>query len=131
MRPGSVEVVYISAEDPLELLLMEDDQVIETLAPHTPQKAFTDGIRLRSVIRYFENLDSTRLRNPCEVHPKLAIVTTDVMVLPLSIGGGFPKLLCGPSVGGISCHPDMDHSSRLQFDDEEGKERAEEKICDL
>ena len=71
MRPGAVEVVYISVEYPLELLLMQDEQVIQTLASHTPQKAFTDGIRLRGVIRYFENLDSTRLRNPCKVPPNL------------------------------------------------------------
>jgi hypothetical protein len=91
MRPGSVEVAYISAQYPLELLLMHDEQVIETLASHTPQKAFTDGIRLRGVIRYCENLDPTRLRNPCEVHPKLAIVITNEILRSLSIGGGFPK----------------------------------------
>jgi hypothetical protein len=70
---------------------MQDKQVIETLASHTPQKAFTDGIRLRSVIRYFENLDSTRLRNPCEVYPKLANVITNEILRSLSIGGSFPK----------------------------------------
>jgi hypothetical protein len=43
MRPGSVEGVYINVEYSLELLLMEDEQVIETLASHTPQKAFTEG----------------------------------------------------------------------------------------
>src|SRR5258708_12335643 len=82
---------------------MQDEQVIETLASHTAQKAFTDGIRLRGVIRYFENLDSTRLRNPCEVHPKLAIVITDEILRSLSIGGGFPNLFCGPSARGASC----------------------------
>jgi hypothetical protein len=35
MRPGSVEVVYIGSQDPLELLLMQDEQVIETLTTHT------------------------------------------------------------------------------------------------
>ena len=44
MRPGSVEVVYIGSQDPLELLLMQDEQVIETLATHTAQKPFTDRI---------------------------------------------------------------------------------------
>jgi hypothetical protein len=51
MRSGSIEVVYISIEYPLELLLMQDEQVIETLASHTPQKAFTDSIRLWGMIR--------------------------------------------------------------------------------
>ncbi len=91
MLPGSVEVMHICVEYPLELLLMQDEQVIETLASHTPQKAFTDGIRLRDVIRCFENLDSTRMRNPCEVHPKLAIMITDEILRSLSIGGGFPN----------------------------------------
>jgi len=88
---------------------MQDEQVIETLTSHTPKKAFTNGIRLRGVIRYFENLDATRLRNPCEVHPKLAIVITNEILRSLSIGSGFPKLLCGPSVSGTSCDSNMDH----------------------
>ena len=76
MRSGSVEVAYIRVEYPLELLLMQDEQMIETLASHTSEKAFTDGIRLRNVIGCFENLDSTRLRNPFEAQPKLAIIIT-------------------------------------------------------
>ena len=35
MRPGSVEVVHIRVEHALELLLMEDQQMIEALTPHT------------------------------------------------------------------------------------------------
>jgi hypothetical protein len=121
MRPGSVEVVYISAQYPLELLLMQDEQVIETLASHTSKKAFTDGIRLRDVIGYFEHLDSTRLRNPFEAQPKLTVMITDEILRPFTIGGGFPKLLRGPGIGRISCDADVDHSARLQFDDEEGE----------
>ena len=96
MRPGSVEVAYISVEYPLKVHLMQDEQVIETLASHPAQKAFTDGIRLWGVIRYCENLDATRLRNPCKVHPKLAIVITDEILRSLSIGGGFPKRYVRP-----------------------------------
>ena len=71
--------------DFLVLLLMQDEQVIETLASHTAQKAFTDGIRLRGVIRYCENLNATRLRNPCEVHPKLAIIITKEQEMRLGV----------------------------------------------
>ncbi len=35
-----------------------------------------------------------------------------------------------PSVGGRSRHADMDHSARVQFDHEEGEQRAEEEIGD-
>ena len=109
MRPSLVEVVYICVEYPLELLLIQDEQVIETLASHTAQEALTYGIRLRNVIGRFEKLDATRLRNPCEVHSKLAIVITDEILRPLSIGGRFPKLLCSPSVSGTSCDSNVDH----------------------
>jgi hypothetical protein len=99
MRPGLVEVMDICVEYALELLLMQDEQVIETLTPHTAQKPFTDGIRSWSLIRGFENLDPTRLCNPSEARPKLAIVLPKKVFRPLSIRRGFPKLLCGPSKG--------------------------------
>jgi hypothetical protein len=107
MRPGLVEVEQIRMKHPMELLLMQNKQVIETLAPHTPQKTLTDGIRARGEIRSCENLDATRLRNPSEAHSKLAIVITDEVLWPQAIGGGDPSLLCDPSVGGTSCdaHP--------------------------
>ncbi len=78
---------------------MEDEQVIETLTPHTAQKAFTDGIRSWSLIRCFENLDPTRMCNPSEARPKLAIVLPKMVFRPLSIRRGFPKLLGSPSEG--------------------------------
>ena len=66
MRPGLIEVEQIRMKHPVELLLMQDEQVIETLAPHTSQKTLTDGIRARGVIRSFENLNATRMRNPSQ-----------------------------------------------------------------
>ena len=38
MRPGSVEVAYISVEYPLKLFLMQDEQMIETLTPYTAKE---------------------------------------------------------------------------------------------
>ncbi len=91
MGSGSIEVVYIGVEYPVELLLIQDEQMIETLASHTSQKAFTDGIRSRGFIRCFENLDVTRLHNPREAQPKLAIIIPDEVLRLLAIGGGLPK----------------------------------------
>ena len=96
MRPGLVKVERIPVEYTMELLLLEDKQMIETLATHTSEKAFTHGIRSRGVIRDFENLDPTRLPNTGEVHPKLAIVITDEILRSLSIGGGFSNRYVRP-----------------------------------
>ena len=86
-----VEVGGISIEDALELPLMQDQQVIEAFLPHTPGEPLTDGVGSRGVIRGFENLNITRLRNSREAHPKLTIIITDEVLRPLAIGGGFPN----------------------------------------
>ena len=92
MRSCLVEVGYIGIEDSVELLLMQDEQMIEALTPHTAEETLTDCIRSRGAIRGFEYLDATCLRNPSEAHPKLAIVIPDEVLRTCAIGGGFPKL---------------------------------------
>ena len=100
MRPGSVEVVHIRVEHAVELLLMQDEQMIEALTPYSAEEALTYGIRARGVRRSFKNLDVTRLHNPSEAHPKLAIVIRDEVLRPHTKGGGFPKRFGSPSVSG-------------------------------
>ncbi len=125
MWPGLVEVERIRIEHSVKLLLMEDKQVIETFATHTPEKALTDGIGSWSVIRCCENLDATRVCNPSEVHPKLAIIIPDEVFRSLSVGRGFTQLMRYPGVGRRSCDAHMDHFARVQFDDEEGLPASE------
>jgi hypothetical protein len=112
------------------LPLMQDQQVIEALTPDTAEEALTDSIGTRGVIGDFEYLDTTCLRHPSEGHPKLAIMITDEVLRTRAIGGGLPKLLGRPSVGGRSCHADMDHFAGVQFDHEEGEQPAEEEVRD-
>src|SRR5215831_15600221 len=77
MRSCLVEIRYIGFQDPLELLLLQDEQVIETLSPHTQEKAFTDRIGTRGVIGRFQDLDATGLGNPRKAHTKFAIIIPD------------------------------------------------------
>jgi hypothetical protein len=130
MRPDPIEVVYIRVEYALELLLMQDEQMIEALAPHAPEKPLTDGIRSRGLIRCFEDLNVTRLCNTGEVPPELAIVIPNEILRSLSKGCGFSQLLRYPCVAGRSCDAYMDHFPRLQFNNEEGKERTEQQVGD-
>ena len=88
---SSIEVLDIGAQHSVKLLLIEDEHMIEALAPHTQEKAFTDSVRSRCVIRCCENLDPTRVRNPCEAHPKLAIVIPKKVFRLLSPRRGFPN----------------------------------------
>jgi hypothetical protein len=91
MRPGSVEVHHLGIEDALELLLLQDEQVIETLATHTAQKAFTDGIGPWCVVGRFEDLDAAGCSHARETRSKLVITIADEILRRLSKGSRFPQ----------------------------------------
>jgi hypothetical protein len=90
VRSCLVKVVDIGIENPLELPLMENEQMIEAFSPDTAKEALTDSIGSRGVIRSFENLDVTCFRNSRKAHLKLAIVITDEVLRSHPKGGRFP-----------------------------------------
>ncbi len=115
----------------MQLFLMKDEHVIQALSSHTAQEAFTDRIGSWRVIGRFEYLDAARRCDSSEIGPKLAIMITNEVFGRLSIRSRLPQLLCYPGIGRRSRHTDVDDFPRSQFDDEEGKERAEEEVCHL
>ncbi len=131
MRSCSIEVCHIRVEDTVELLLMDDQHVVQALSSHTAQKAFTDRIRSRRMIRRFEDLDAARCCNTSETGSKLAIIITDEILRRLSKRSCLSQLLCGPRVGRRARHTDMDHFPRFQLDDEERKKRTKEQVSNL
>lgn len=130
MRPGLVEVLYISTQDTMQLLLLQDEQVIETLVTHAANKPFTDGIGPWCVIWRFEYLDAAGCGHARETGSKVAITIANEIFRRLSIGGCLSQLLCGPGIGRRASDTYMDHSARVQFDDEEGEQRTEEEVGD-
>ena len=116
-----VEVRHIGIEDAVELLLLQDEQMIESLTPHTAQEALTDGIGAWGVIGGFEHLDATRLGNPREGHPKLAIMIKDEVLRSDTKAVASRRGTCRLRIGGRSRHAYVDHFARMQFDDEEGR----------
>ena len=131
LRPGLIEVLGIGTQDTMQLLLVQDEQVIQTLSPHTSQKALTDGIGSWRVIRCFQDFDATGDGYSSETGSEFAIVITNEIFRRLPIGGCFSQLLRHPSIGRRACHAHMDHPSRFQFYYEESKERPKEKVSHL
>jgi len=129
MRPCLVEIGDVRLEDALELLLLKDQQVVQTCLPHTPQKTLADGIGSWGMNGGFEHTDATRGRHAGKARPEFAVVITKQILRCLPIGRRFPKLLRYPGIGRRACHADMDHSSRLQAGVEEGEERSKEQIA--
>ena len=77
MRSCLVEVLHIGIEHPLQLLLLQDEQVVQAFFADAPQEPFTDGIGAFRVNRRFKDLDTARFRHTSKARPKLAIVITD------------------------------------------------------
>ena len=104
------------------MLLVQDEQVIETLPAHAPQKAFAVGVGARSAERCSQKLDPSSLRHPVKERTKLAVVVMDQESGCLPIGRCFPELLRNPSIGGMTSDSNIHHFSALQLNDEEGIE---------
>ncbi len=114
MRSCLVEVGHIRIEHALELLLLKDQQVVQTFLSDTPQETLTNGIGSWRMNRRLENLDATCPRHPNKAGPKFAVVITDQVLRGLSIRSGFSQVLRHPGIGRGSCDSDMDHSSCLE-----------------
>jgi hypothetical protein len=97
MRPCLVEVHHIRIEHTLELLLMKNQQMVETCLPYTPGEALADRIGSGGVIRRLEQLDTTGRCHPEEIGSKLAIIITYQILGSLPIGSRFPERYGPPS----------------------------------
>ena len=131
MRPGLIEVLDIGMKDTIQLLLLEDEKMIETLSPHTPQKPFTDRIGPWRMVRRFEHLDAAGCGHASEIGSKFAIPISDEIFRRLSIGGYLSQLLGSPGIGRRPCDTHMNDSPRLHIENEESKQRVKEEVCDL
>ena len=121
-----IEIRDIGIEDPMQLLLTEDQYIVKALSSHTAQKAFTDGIGSWRLIGYGENLDAARCCNSGETRSKLPIIIANEIRGGLSIRSRLSQLLCGPGIGRKSCHTYVDDLPRFQFNEEKRKERTKE-----
>ena len=84
MRSCLVEIPYIGFQDPLELLLLKNQKMVEAFLSDTPQETLTDGIGLGSMNRRFEQLDATGPRHSLETGSIRAVVITDISAFALT-----------------------------------------------
>ena len=103
MRSGSIEVLDIGMQDTVQLLLLQDEKVIETLSTHAAQKPFTDRIGSWFVVRRGEHLDTAGCGHASETGSKFVITIANEIFRRLSKGSRLPQLLGGPGVCRRSC----------------------------
>ena len=108
MRSSPIEVGDIAIEHALELFLLNNQQMIQAFLSDAPGEALADRIGSWSVIRRFENLDTTSPCHPSKAGPKFAVVITNQVLWCLTIRGGFSQLLGYPGIGRRACNAHMD-----------------------
>jgi hypothetical protein len=121
MGTGPIEVGNIGLEDAGELLLMKDQQVIEALTAHAPQKALTVRVGTWRVDRCPQELDPTSARHLHKARAALRIIIADQESRRLPEWRGFPQLLRDPGIGWVASHAHVYHLARLQLNDEKRK----------
>ena len=85
MWPGLIEVLHIGMEDTVQLLLLEDEQVIETFSTDTAQKPLTDRIGSWCMGKRGDHLDAAGCGHARETGSKLVITITHEIVRRLPI----------------------------------------------
>ena len=75
MSPGSVVVVHVPTEDPAQVSLVQNDHVVEALAPDTPDDALDVTVLSRGSGRCHEILDA---EGPDEIAVLQAVVASPV-----------------------------------------------------
>ncbi len=90
LRSGLIEGLDRGTQDTMQMLLLQDEQVIETRATHAAQKTFTDGIGARSVRGCFQYLDAAACGYARETGSELGITITDEILRPSSISSRLP-----------------------------------------
>ena len=113
MGAGLVEIENILLEEAMELLLMQDQEVIQAFSSHTPQKTFTDRIRLGSSIRCSKYLDPSGCGHARKTQPKFPVIIPDEVFGCLPIRRRFSQLLRHPRISGRTGHIHMNHLPRL------------------
>jgi hypothetical protein len=72
-----MKVIGIGLEHSRELLLMQDEEMIKTLAAHAPQETLTAGVGTWCADRCPQEFDSGPARHLGKERAKLRIVVTD------------------------------------------------------
>ncbi len=106
--------------------LAEQQQVVEALAPDTPEEALAGGVLPRRAVGRAQLADAGRRRDAGESRPVLAVAIADEVAGPLVERGGLAQLLGDSGVRRVARDADVDDPAGAQCADHAGEQRAEE-----
>jgi len=108
-----------------------DQHPVQALATHRADETLHYRVGAWRLQRCGEDLDLSTRRDFGKVQAVFGIVIADQLLGSLTERRRLAQLLSYPLVRRMASHPQLDYPPRTQFDDDEGKQRAEEYIRDL
>jgi hypothetical protein len=132
VRPRLVEVLMgVLLEHPTKVRLVQDDDVVQALAPDAAQIPLADGVHIRTPGWDADDFDAGSLSHRSEVPAELAVVVADQEPRPFAEGRRLAKLLRRPSVARRSGHADVHDLPGPVLHDEEREDGLEQHVVQL
>ncbi len=103
------------------MALAKNDDVIQTLSPCAPKKAFACGVHEWRLDCRSHDFHSGALRHAVEFSTELIVVIANDHIGTLAERRNIAKLLCRPFFGRCSRNPNLNDFARLDVDHEESE----------
>ena len=125
MRPHRVVVLDVLTKHPPEMLFVDGDDMVETLAPERADHALGDGVGIRRVHRSQNRLDPEPSSACDEVSAIATVAVSDQEPWLLTPGGRLDHLLPDPGRVRMLRHVPVPDAAPAVVDHDEHVERAE------
>src|SRR5438552_8789410 len=109
----------IGFQDPMEMALTEDDDVVETFPPHGSYQAFSKWILPRRSRRGKDFVDAEAVDATAELAAEKADMVVDQVHGRRVFGERFDYLLGGPGRAGVLGDAEVTHAAPVEGQDEE------------
>jgi len=132
MRSCLIEIVSgINLQHIRKMVLAKNDDVIQTLAPYAPKKAFAPGIHERRFDCRSHDFHSGTLRHSVEFSAELVIVIANDHIGTLAERRNIAKLLRRPLFSRCSRDSNVNDFAGLDVDHEESEQWPKPNVIDL
>jgi hypothetical protein len=116
MGPGSIVKRHVFLEHIIKMLIVQNEDVIETFLPDGPHPAFRIAVGLWGTKGCADNLNSHGAKHVVELSGELRVPVMDkeseVALHFLKLPYELARLLAGPEVVGVRCDAGEMHSPR-------------------
>src|SRR5579871_6577377 len=131
MRTRLIEELNIVVDHPPDVLLAENQNMVQTVAPDRANEPFAERVRFGGIQRRVDEFDPETCDRMVKLQPVFVIVIADEEARLYPKRSGFAHLLGNPGIGGRAGHADMYHPSGAVLDDEEQEYSAKKQVKGL